>query len=69
MATIEDLPSRSITEMSIPEALELLREIRLSRRTPKKTKRKAAATKAKKKEKQLTPEQAMKILELLGEDS
>lgn len=68
MTTIEDLPTESISDLSTDEAIELLRQIRLSRRTykpsPKKTK--SAQTKAKKKtEQKLTPAQAKKLLEIL----
>lgn len=34
MANLDDLDYKSITEMQNDEALELLRQIRLSRRTP-----------------------------------
>jgi len=34
MANIDDLDHESITEMSIDEAIELLRQVRLSRRMP-----------------------------------
>jgi hypothetical protein len=68
MATIEDLNHKPLSEMSTDEAIDLLRQIRLSRRTQKKpTKRGSASkkpTKAGKKE--LTPLEAKKILEILG---
>ena len=65
MATIEDLDSKPISEMSTDEALELLRTIRLSRRTQKiSPKKKRASTKAKKED--LTKAQAKKLLDLLG---
>ena len=38
MATLDDLHIPSITEMSFDEAIEYLRQIRLSRRTMKPTK-------------------------------
>jgi topoisomerase IA-like protein len=71
MATIEDLPNKSISDMSTDEAIELLRQIRLSRRTMKaSTARKKASTakvkKATEKATKLTPEQAKKLLEMLG---
>ena len=71
MATIEDLPTRSISEMSTDEAIELLRQIRLSRRTMKEsTARKKASTaktkKASEKATKLNAAQAKKLLEMLG---
>ena len=69
MATIEDLVFTSLTDMSNDQAIEHLRQIRLSRRipvkkvkTPKQTS-KAAAKKLPK----MTAEQAMKLLEMLEE--
>jgi len=44
MANLEDLKIPSISDMSTDEAIEHLRQIRLSRRTPKK-KVKSASTK------------------------
>lgn len=73
MATIESLNYTSITDMPRSEALSLILEIRLLRRTPvagtkpkqsTRTKRKEVATKSLS---SLTPEQAAKLLELLGE--
>ena len=65
MTTIEDLPQKSISEMSTEEALELLRTIRLSRRTPK-----VSSKKRSKKQtvvpKKMTPEEARKLLEIIG---
>ena len=66
MTTIEDLPQHSITEMSVDEALEALRHIRLSRRTTKVSSKKRAKTSAKKPVKKLSTDQARKMLELLG---
>lgn len=72
MATIEDLDSRSFNDLSVDEAIELLRQIRLSRRTPKSTKKRKAkerVTKAKKvSDFKLSPEQARELLALLEED-
>lgn len=69
---IDDLNTTSIADMSVEEGLELLRQIRLSRRTPKKSSKKKSSSssskKAKKQQPELTPEQAAKLLELLGED-
>lgn len=67
MATIEDLDQKSISELSTDEALELLRQIRLSRRTIKSSyKRPASKTKAQKAPAKMSSEQAKKLLELLG---
>ena len=68
MATIEDLKVQSITEMSKDEAIEYLRTLRLSRRTPDKkksvsTKKKISQTKAASK---ITKDQAADLLKLLG---
>lgn len=68
MSTIEDLQHKPISEMSTDEALELLRTIRLSRRTQKvssKKKTSKKSTKAKKKD-GLSKAQAKKLLELIG---
>jgi len=69
MTTIEDLNYKSISDMSSDEAIELLRQIRLSRRTPiKKPKKKLAKSKAKSKAiPNLTSEQAKKLLKMIGE--
>lgn len=71
MATIYDLPMRSISELTRPELIDVLRAIRLSRRTQKKKPKKK--TKAKKVEKSpqqivdaMTPEMAAKLLEQLS---
>lgn len=45
MADLDDLGYKSITEMTTDEALEMLRQIRLSRRTPVKTTRTTTAKK------------------------
>lgn len=60
---LDDLNYLSLTEMSNDEAIELLRQIRFSRRMPVK-KRKSKSKK--KKTLSITPAQASKILELLG---
>ena len=68
MATLEDLNIPSITDMSADEAIEHLRQLRLSRRIPVKkqstttTKKKAAAKTIPK----VTKEQAEELLKLLG---
>jgi len=72
MSTIEDLPQKSISEMSTDEAIELLRTIRLSRRIQKASSKKYAkkytkkATEGKKGKKDLTKADAQKLLKLLG---
>lgn len=68
MADIEDLKIKSITDMSKDEAIEYLRTLRLSRRTPtakksKSTKNKIAQSKAASK---ITKENAASLLKLLG---
>jgi len=68
MTTIEDLSQHSISEMSTDEQLELLRQIRLSRRTPKASSIKRAKTRAKKAKgpiAKLDPEMARKLLEII----
>jgi len=68
MATIEDLNNPSITDMSADEAIEYLRQLRLSRRTP--VKKQSTSTKAKKKQAKvaakITKQQAKALLDLLG---
>ena len=72
MTTIEDLGYKSISDMTIDEAIEHLRQIRLSRRVPvKKVSSKRSSSKPKPKPKlkstpNLTPEQAKKLLDLIG---
>lgn len=67
MATLDDLDLTSITDMSTDESIELLRQIRLSRRIPVKkvskstTKRKAKA----KKVKDVSANQAAELLKIL----
>lgn len=70
MAELEDLDYTSFIDMSTDEQIEHLRQIRLSRRTPKKgkskTPTKSKSTK-KKSEPKLTPDQAKKLLDMIGE--
>ena len=69
MSTIEDLPQKSISEMSTDEAIELLRTIRLSRRTQKISSKKYTKKYTKKEpksKKELTKAEAQKLLKLLG---
>lgn len=70
MATIDDLSNVSVSDMSGDELFARLREIRLSRRTPKR--KKGASKKVVKKElslneqlNMLSPEQAASILNKL----
>lgn len=65
MADIDDLGYTSITEAGNDEAIELLRQIRLSRRIPTKKVTKTTRKKAKAAP-ELSAEQAAKLLELLG---
>ena len=65
---IDDLDLRHLTEMNVDEALELIRQIRLSRRTndkPIKTSR-AKKIKGSVTTKSLDAEQAEQLLKLLG---
>lgn len=71
MATIEDLDFTSIVDESTDEAIERLRQIRLSRRTPvkKKSTKKSASKAAKQKvTKALNPESAKELLDMIGDD-
>jgi hypothetical protein len=69
MADLESLDTKSITDMSPDEAIEHLRQIRLSRRTP--DKKKSASTKKKisqsKAASKITASDAETLLKLLGE--
>lgn len=68
MADLKDLNIPAISDMSHDEAIEHLRQIRLSRRVPvKKVKRKTTTktTKAKKKS-TMSKQQAQELLKLLG---
>lgn len=68
MSTIEDLPIKSISDMSSDEAIEYLRELRLSRRTPTKVKSKATKNKISqsKAASKITKTDAATLLKLLG---
>ena len=67
MAIIDDLGKKSMADMSQDEALELLRQIRLSRRTQKVPKP-SSTTKAKKSTSttKMSVEQARQLLKILG---
>ena len=70
MATIEDLDFTSIVDESTDEAIERLRQIRLSRRTPVKkvSTKKATKVSTKKITKALDKQSALKLLEMIGDD-
>ena len=71
MATIEDLDFTSIVDESTDEAIERLRQIRLSRRTPvKKVSTKKTTAKAIKKTvtKNLDKQSALELLDMIGDD-
>ena len=67
MATIEDL-NKSITDMSVDEGIEHLRQLRLSRRIPVKKQSKATIKKKAKAKAipKVNSEQAKDLLKLLG---
>jgi hypothetical protein len=69
MAQIDDLEIKPITEMSNEEAIEYLRQLRLSRRIPVKKQTKSSTTKAKKAPKKLpkpTKDDAIELLKLIN---
>lgn len=71
MATIEDLDFTSIIDESTDEAIERLRQIRLSRRTPvKKVSTKKSTSKVVKQKvvKALSLESVKELLEIIGDD-
>ena len=66
MSTIEDLNYPSITDMSQDEAIEALRQIRLSRRIPtRKVSNKKVSKKAPKKIPKINSSQAKNLLDLI----
>lgn len=65
MANLDDLNYTSISDMSTDEALETLRQIRLSRRTSVKT-TKTTTKKSAKAKTEISAEQAAEILKILG---
>jgi hypothetical protein len=70
MAQIDDLEIKPITEMSNEEAIEYLRQLRLSRRIPVKKQTKSSTMKAKKAPKKLpkpTKDDAIELLKLIDE--
>ena len=66
MTDLDDLNYTSLSEMSFDEALELLRQIRLSRRTPVRKVKKTSNKKKKEKDLNISSEQAAAILNILG---
>ena len=71
MATIEDLDFTSIVDESTDEAIERLRQIRLSRRTPVKkvsTKKTTSKQVEKQATKKLNSKDALELLNLLKDD-
>ena len=71
MSTIEDLDFTSIVDESTDEAIERLRQIRLSRRTPvKKVSTKKSTSKQVKKQvtKNLSKDLAKELLDMIGDD-
>jgi hypothetical protein len=71
MSTIEDLDFTSIVDESTDEAIERLRQIRLSRRTPvKKVSTPKTTSKQMKKQvtKNLNAKDALELLDIIGDD-
>ena len=66
MADLDDLGFTSISEMTSDEGLELLRQIRLSRRVPVKS---TKTTTKKKESPKVSSEQAAELLKLIMGDS
>jgi len=68
MSDLSDLNHRSITEMDTDEAIELLRQIRLSRRIPMKKVSKVSKAKKPSVEKitNINADMAAEILKILG---
>ena len=66
MADLEDLGYKPISEMSTDEAIEMLRQIRLNRRTPAKKTKSSSSTKTKKKSApSVNADQAAELLKML----
>ena len=67
MATLDDLNIPALSDMSADEAIEYLRQLRLSRRTPVKKQSKSSTKKAKAKAvPKVNASQAQELLKLLG---
>lgn len=69
MTQIDDLKTPSINEMSHEEAIEYLRQLRLSRRIPVKKSRGEVKAKKPKKLPKPTKDQAIDLLKLIGEEN
>lgn len=66
MADIDDLNYKSVTDMTKDEAIELMRQVRLSRRIPDPKKKTKSTSKRKAKAvPQVNPNQAAELLEIL----
>lgn len=66
MADLDSLGYKSLTEMSVDEGIELIRQIRMSRRVPvKKPKKTTKATRKKKATPNVSSNQAAELLKLL----
>lgn len=65
MANLDDLNYKSITDMNIDEALETIRQIRLSRRIPVKKVTKSTTKKKKKVAPKVDSNQAAELLKIL----
>ncbi len=68
MADLESLEKKSISEMSPDEAIEHLRQIRLSRRIPVKKVKRSTPNVTAKKPAELNANQAAKLLKLFTEE-
>lgn len=67
MADLDDLGYKSIIDMGTDEAIDMLRQIRLSRRIPdKKPKKETTTQTTKKATAKLDPKMAEELLKLLG---
>jgi len=65
MANLDDLNYKSITDMDVDEALETIRQIRLSRRIPVKKVTKSTMKKKKKMAPKVDANQAAELLKIL----
>lgn len=65
MANLEDLGYKSLAEMTVDERLELIRQIRLSRRIPVKKPTKSTAKRKPKAVPTPTADQAAELLKIL----
>jgi len=64
MTTLDDLKIPALTNMSSDEAIEYLRQLRLSRRVPVKSQKKSSPKK--KKETKMSAKNAQELLKILG---